>query len=119
MSGGHFGYAQYRIADIYNEIEDYLDGHPLDECDVESYIEDCWLDDDEKEYIRKHHHTIPNRYGYSEEALYEMHKCVELLKKAEVYAQRIDWLLSGDDSEESFLRRLRDDLKDLHDNNKQ
>ena len=119
MSGGHFNYAQYRIADIRYEIEDYLDGHPLDGCDVESYIKDHWLDDDGKEYIRKHHHTIPNQYEFSGETLYEMHKCVELLKKAEVYVQRIDWLLSGDDSEETFLRRLRAVLKDLHDNNKQ
>lgn len=44
MSGGHFNYAQYRIADIRYEIEDYLDGHPLDECDVESYIKDTgWM----------------------------------------------------------------------------
>lgn len=43
MSGGRFEYAQYKIADIYNEIEDYLEGHDLDECDVQSYIEDRWL----------------------------------------------------------------------------
>ena len=62
MSGGAFDYAQYRIADIYTEIEDEIYGHPLDdEFDVNRYIEDHWLEDSEKEYVRKHHHTIPNR----------------------------------------------------------
>ncbi len=34
-------------------------------------------------------------------------------RKAAVYAQRVDWLLSGDDSEETFMQRLFDDLKDI------
>ena len=29
MSGGAFDYAQYRIADIYTEIEDEIYGHHL------------------------------------------------------------------------------------------
>jgi hypothetical protein len=39
---------------------------------------------------------------------------VNILNIAEVYAQRIDWLLSGDDSEESFLKRLDEDLNKLN-----
>lgn len=35
------------------------------------------------------------------------------MKQAEVYAQRIDWLLSGDDGEESFHERLKEDLDKL------
>lgn len=31
MSGGAFDYAQYRIADIYTEIEDEIYGHSLDD----------------------------------------------------------------------------------------
>lgn len=113
MSGGHWDYAQYRIADIYTDIEDYISGHELDDVDVESYIRDRWLDDDAKDYIRKHHHTIPNPYGYTEETLAEFRKGIEILKQAEVYAQRIDWLLSGDDGEESFHKRLKEDLDKL------
>lgn len=30
MSGGAFDYAQYRIADIYTEIEDEIYGHSLE-----------------------------------------------------------------------------------------
>jgi hypothetical protein len=32
---------------------------------------------------------------------------------AEIYAQRIDWLLSGDDGEDSFRKRLKEDLERL------
>lgn len=113
MSGGHFDYAQYRIADIYTDIEDYVNGHELDEHDVQDYINDRWLEDKEKDYIHKHRHTIPNRYGYTEKTLAEFRKAVEILKQAEVYAQRIDWLLSDDDGEESFHERLKDDLGKL------
>ncbi len=114
MSGGAFNYAQRRIADIYLEIEDEIYGHPLDdEWEVESYIKDRWLDDEEKECIRKHHHTIPNQSGYSKETIREFKKAIKLLKQAEVYAQRIDWLLSGDDGEDSFHERLKADLEEL------
>lgn len=85
MSGGAFDYAQYGIADIYTEIEDEIYGHPLDgEYDVNQYIEDRWLDESEKEYVRKHCHTIPNRSGYSKETIKEFKKGIALLKKAEV-----------------------------------
>lgn len=113
MSGGFFENAQYRIADIYTGIEEYVNGRELDEDDVRDYINDRWLEDDEKDYIRKHHHTIPNRYCYTEETLSEFRKAIEVLKKAEVYAQRIDWLLSGDDGESSFHKRLEEELNKL------
>lgn len=32
---------------------------------------------------------------------------------AQVYAQRIDWLLSGDDGEDNFHLRLKEDLANL------
>ena len=32
------------------------------------------------------------------------------LKKAATMAQRIDWLVSGDDGEESFLRRWSEEV---------
>ena len=42
-----------------------------------------------------------------------MKEAVRALKIAQVYAQRVDWLLSGDDGEESFLSRLEEELKKL------
>ena len=43
----------------------------------------------------------------------EFVNAVVLLKKAAVYAERIDYLLSGDDGEESFHERLADDLSNI------
>lgn len=36
-----------------------------------------------------------------------------LLRKAYVYVQRIDWLVSDDDGEDSFRKRLEEDLGNL------
>jgi len=36
-----------------------------------------------------------------------------MLKKAQIYAQRIDYLISGDDGEESFRERLKEELDKL------
>lgn len=113
ISGGRFDYAQYRIADIYNEIEDYVFGHSLDDEDVRIILEDRWLEQDVADYVKKHHHTKPNVYEYSKETIKEFKKGIAILKKAEVYAQRIDWLLCGDDGEDNFHERLREDLENL------
>ena len=113
MSGGHFDYYQWQIKDIADSIEDYIYGHSIDKEDINYYIEDHWLDDEEKEYIKKNKHTIPNRYNYSKETIEEFKKGLSLLRKAYIYAQRIDWLLSGDDGEESFHERLKEELDNL------
>ena len=50
---------------------------------------------------------------YPPEILAEFAKGAAILNQAAVYAQRIDWLLSGDDGEESFILRLKEDLGKL------
>lgn len=50
---------------------------------------------------------------YTEETFQEFRNGIAALRRAYVYAQRIDWLLSGDDDEESFHRRLKDELEKL------
>lgn len=47
------------------------------------------------------------------EVIEEFKKGLKILKTAAVYAQRIDWLLSGDDGEESFKERLKEELDEL------
>ena len=112
MSGDHFesNYV-YHIEDIADRIEDYLYGHELDDCEVRDFIHDCTDNDEAVEYAITHRHTMPNRNGYRFQTLQQMKRAVKTLRKAAVYAQRIDWLLSGDDSEESFMARLIPDLK--------
>ena len=43
----------------------------------------------------------------------EFKKGLKILKMASIYAQRIDWLLSGDDGEDSFKKRLKEELAEL------
>lgn len=81
MSGGKFDYKQYQIDYIVDEIEQIIRNNK----EVE------W-------------------HNYSDETIKEFKKGVELLKKAACYAQRIDWLVSGDDSEKAFHERLKEDL---------
>ena len=101
MSGGHFDYYQYHIREIAESIQEELD---------------------------KQGQAIPKsslRYGYSdqEQLFYEKYspkvqerfiEAVKALKTAYVYAQRIDWFLSGNDGEESFLKRLENELNELN-----
>ena len=51
-----------------------------------------------------------NSCGYSVNTLEEFKEAVRALKKARIYVHRIDWLLSGDDGEETFHERLKEDL---------
>lgn len=115
MSGDRFGSNHVcHIEYIADRIEDYLYGHELDESDVQDLIHDSFGDDDEPtEYAINHHHTMPNCFGYRFLTLQELKRAVRYLRKAAIYAQRADYLLSGDDSEEAFQKRLRHDLTDL------
>ena len=113
MSGGFFCYDQSYINDIADSIETYIYGQSLEEEDIDYYIKNNYLDDEEKEYVIKNKHTLPNSYKYSKETIKEFKKGLAILKKAYVYAQRIDWLLSADDGEESFHRKLKEDLDNL------
>ena len=51
--------------------------------------------------------------GFSQETLTKFKEAVYILRKAEIMAQRIDWLLSGDDGEETFHKRWKEDLGEL------
>jgi hypothetical protein len=92
MSGGHFDYSQHHIDMIAEGIQSIILQNNSTELN---------------EYGDK------LGYGYSEETIAEFNEAVKLLKKAYVYAQRIDWLVSGDDGEDSFHSRLKHDLEKL------
>ena len=120
MSGGHFDYQQYHIEEMANSIEEYLYGRELDVEDIEYYINHFFPEpsDEEKAWVRKYKRTLPNIHELSRETLNEFRKGVKLLRKAYIYAQRIDWLLSGDDGEESFHERLKEELETLKKGNR-
>lgn len=48
--------------------------------------------------------------SWSETTRAEFERGVEHIRKARIYLQRIDWLLSCDDGEGSFHKRLKEDL---------
>jgi hypothetical protein len=89
MSGGHFNYEQYKISQIADDID---------------------------QLVRDNNNQERNEWGdtkgnnFSAETIAEFKKGIEILKQAYVYAQRIDWLISGDDGEDMFHERLKHDL---------
>lgn len=92
MSGGHFAYKQYAIERIAEEIE---------------------------LLIQTNNSNTVNEFGdtegrhYSPETIAEFKAAAVLLRRAYVYASNIDWLVSGDTGEESFMDHLQAQLRDL------
>ena len=88
MSGGHFDYKQMHFEDIASEIETLIK-----------------------------HNEVSNEYDYCRnytiETLKEFSKAIYHIRKAGIYAQRIDWLICGDDSERSFHERLNEELSNI------
>ena len=86
MSGGHFDYKQYYIGEIADEIARIV------------------KDEEERDFADRH---------YESTSLNAMKEAYRVLLKAEVYAERIDWLVSGDDSDETFAKRLHKELSEV------
>jgi hypothetical protein len=92
MSGGHFNYKQHSLLDMADSIGSAI-------LNNDSTKKNEWGDT-----IGRH---------YNPETIAEFEKAVQALKRAYVYAQRIDWLLSCDDGEDSFHKRLQAQLGEL------
>ncbi len=108
MSGGHWEYKQFQFTDVIDDLKSIIEknGQPKTK---EELKKDLWYDPDwyEKYPGDKLH------YNYPDEVIDEFKKAVDFISKAQVYMHRIDWLLSGDDGDESFIKRLNEDLKKL------
>ena len=89
MSGGHFGYDQYKIGQIALEIERLIKTNDCKELGVWGH---------------------PIGRGYPDEVIKKFQEAVVTLRRAEIMAQRIDWLVSDDDGEESFCKRWEEEL---------
>lgn len=66
-----------------------------------------------QEIVETIEYEIEHNEEFNQETIEEFKKGVDLINQAHVYLQRIDWLLSGDDSEDSFHERLLDDLSKI------
>jgi hypothetical protein len=98
MSGGAFDYNQYKIEDIARKIQALIESN-----------------DDQ----------TPHQYGgtvgnnYSPAIIAKFAETVHTLKQAAEMAQRVDWLVSGDDGEESFLSRWAQEVRPYWNDTKQ
>lgn len=92
MSGGHFDYQQYRIGQIADQVEQLIRSNNDEELND-------W--------------GQPKGYHFSEQTLEAFRRGLRYLELAQIYAQRIDWLVSGDDSEDGFHERLLQDIQEL------
>ena len=108
MSGGHWEYIQYRFTEVYEDIRNLIEKNGKKKTE-EELKEESWRDDDwyEKYPEDKFH------YKYPDNVVEEFKRGGEIVQLAQTYMHRIDWLLSGDDGEESFLKRLKEDLDKL------
>lgn len=91
MSGGRWDYQDYRIHDIADTFEDTIEHNnekPEWDYDWQGQV-------------------------YPDNVIEEFKKGYAILKLAEIYAHRADWLLSGDDGDDSFIRRLKENVDDL------
>ena len=89
MSGGHFDYQQYRLNDIATMIDELIASN-----------DDPTLD----EFGNRRGH------GYNPSTLTRFKVASHALKKTATMVQQIDWLVSGDDGEDTFLRRWAKDV---------
>jgi hypothetical protein len=96
MSGGAFNYAQHSIRDIIDKLDRVMEQQNQLNPD---YGKDIW----EPEFLRED----------SLEVQLIIAEGIHALKRAYIFAQRIDWYLSGDDGEESLYRRLLEELNEL------
>lgn len=108
MSGGRFEYNQYRIRAIADSI-DWEIRRSGKEKTKEELKNEFWKDPSwyEKYPEEKFH------YKYPDEVIKEFKRGYYILRLAEIYAQRIDWLLSGDDGDETFIERLAEEKQKL------
>ena len=99
MSGGRFDYKQYDLQYISDSIEQVI--HEFERGDKSEW-------GDYPKWDFKNPKTID-----------EFREAIKFLKMARIYAQRIDWLLSADDGEENFHERLKRDLEQEFETNKE
>lgn len=90
MSGGYFDYDQYKISQIADTVEQLIRTNE---------------DENDHGYSR----------NYSLETLVKFSEALTTLRKAAIMAHRIDYLVSGDDGEDSFHTRWAEDLTNFKD----
>lgn len=109
MSGGSMDYVCFRIRQAVEDVASEIEN-------IEKRIhENGYGDFKVCDYYRKkypEHPDLKDEKTLSEAVLKRMRHALKVLKEAAVYAERVEWLTSGDDGYESFVVRTDEDLKE-------
>lgn len=89
MSGNYFLGRQHALEDIASDIDYLIQKNDCEEVD---------------------HYGDKIGRGFSKKTIEEFKRAYEHLLMVKVFVDRIDYLVSGDDSEETFHKRLKEDL---------
>ena len=108
MSGGRWDYIEYRFTDVVEDMKRLINRNgklkTLEEMKEEAWRIVEWY---EKYPEDRYHHKYPDK------VIEKFKEGIEIIEKAQIYIQRFDYLLSGDDGEDSFLERLEEELSKL------
>ena len=104
MSGGKLEYSRYRLEEIINTIEDEINNNDKPPYDNP---------DNEWDRLENERFYAEGGYRWMPDTIKEFKKGIKLIKMADIYMHRMDYLLSGDDGEDNFHRRLKEDLNNI------
>ena len=90
MSGGHFDYQQYHLDNMADEIDKIVEHNDIKELDSWGY-------------------QIGE--NFPSEIIEKFEETSAYLRRASDMVQRVDWLLSGDDGESSFMSRWEKEVR--------
>lgn len=88
MSGGHFEYKQYEMSRVADEIETLIQNNNKQ---------------DEWGYTTNFNTETPDKFA----------EAVKQMRLASAMVHRIDWLVSGDDGEDSFHKKWDEEKQRL------
>jgi len=98
MSGGFFEYKQYALEDIKEQIEQIIE-----QVNTKPDLVDMVAGE----------FTLYNYVEDKESFNLGCKTAMFYLDMAQVLVQRLDWFLSGDDSEESFHKRMSEEVQEV------
>lgn len=86
MSGGTFDYVEFRLQEVQDKLQKVINGN--DGSDPEVYAN-----------------------NYKPETIKALQEIVQLVQIAQISIHRADYLIAGDDSEESFHKNLTEEIQ--------
>lgn len=95
MSGGAMDYVFSRIHEATEQVKDYLS--EVEERPLADFEFDAKRMDMEPDYLKRR-------------VVATLKKAVQGMRDAEIYARRVEWLMSDDDGYSEFVQRTEEEL---------